>query len=140
MSLSKDTMSETDEKEMKSSGRKILVVEDETDLREALREALTAEGFEVLEAKDGTAALKFAFEEKPDLILLDLMLPYMSGHEVLKKLREDKWGRYAKVIVLSALEDIDTVSEVLEYGAHEYLVKSDWKLEDIVKRVKERLA
>lgn len=129
-------MSDTD----KDTQKKILVVEDEVDLREALTAMLESEGFAVVEAKDGTAALKFAFEEKPDLIILDLMLPYMSGQEVLQKLREDKWGRYAKVIVLSALEDIDTISEVLEYGAHEYLVKTDWKLEDIVKRVKERLA
>ena len=120
--------------------KKILVVEDEKDIREALVEALSHEGYEVYEAKDGVAALKFAFEHKPDLILLDLMLPFMSGHEMLKKLREDKWGKYTKVIVLTALEDIDTVSEVLEYGAHEYLVKTDWKLDDIVKRIKERLA
>lgn len=128
-------MSDTAREEKK----RILVVEDEGDLREALTTMLESEGFEVIGAKDGTAALKFAFEEKPDLIILDLMLPFMSGQEVLQKLREDKWGRYAKVIVLSALEDIDTISEVLEYGAHEYLVKTDWKLEDIVKRVKERL-
>lgn len=119
--------------------KKVLVVEDETDLREALVSALQSEGFDVYEAADGTAALKFAFEHKPDLILLDLILPHMSGQEVLAELRNDKWGRYAKVIVLSALDDIDTISETLEYGAYEYLVKTDWKLEDIVGRVKERL-
>lgn len=124
----------------KATKKKVLVVEDEADLREALVTALSEEGFEVHEAKDGTAALKFALEQKPDLILLDLMLPYMSGKEVLQELRNDSWGKYTKVIVLSALEDMDTISETLEYGAHEYLVKTDWKLEDIVKRVKERLA
>lgn len=124
---------------MSETQKTILVVEDESDLREALREILEDEGFRVIEAKDGTSALKFAFEEKPDLILLDLMLPFMSGHEVLQKLRADKWGRYTKVIVLSAAEDFESVSEVLEYGAHEYLVKTDWKLEDIVKRIKKRL-
>jgi two-component system phosphate regulon response regulator PhoB len=118
----------------------VLVVEDEVDLREALAAAIGDAGFNVIEAGEGVTALKFAFTEKPDLILLDLMMPHMGGHEVLARLRDDEWGRYAKVIVLTALDDMESLSQTLEYGAHEYLVKNQWKLADIVKRIEERLS
>lgn len=118
----------------------ILIVEDEKDLREALFTVFAAEAFEVLVAEDGEEGLAKALSEHPDLILLDLMLPKKSGQEVLDALREDEWGKNAKVIVLTALEDLETLSSTIEKGGTDYLVKSDWKLQDIVAKVKERLA
>ncbi|MDC1205408.1 response regulator [Candidatus Pacebacteria bacterium] len=120
--------------------KKILVAEDEKDLREALFTVLSAEGYEVLSADNGQAALDSALKEHPDLILLDLMMPKMDGHAVLKALSEDTWGKNAKVIVLTALDDMETLSTTMENGGFDYMVKSDWKLEDIVKKVKEKLA
>ena len=121
------------------SKKTILVAEDEADLREALFTILTSEGFEVLLAEDGEQALDLAFKNKPDLILLDMIMPNVDGHGVLDKLRNDEWGKNVKVIVLTALSDLNSLSKTLEHGGLEYLVKTDWKLEDIATRVRQRL-
>ena len=117
----------------------ILVIDDESDLRYALSAALTDSGFNVLTAADGDEGLKMAFEHKPDLILLDLVMPKLDGYAVLDRLRGDEWGKDANVFLLTVLEDIDSVTKAVEHGGLEYFVKTDWRLEDIVKKVKEKL-
>lgn len=119
--------------------KKILVVEDEKAFLDVLKGELEREGFEVFEAKNGEEGLKAAVVSRPDLILLDILMPVMDGVEMLKKLREDEWGRNAKVITLTNLNDSEMVSKVLEQGSYEYFVKSDWSVEDLIKRVKEIL-
>lgn len=119
--------------------KKVLVIEDEQDLREALKTALSIENFEVHTAGDGEAGLQMALEVKPDLILLDLMMPKLDGLGVLKALREDEWGKNVKVIVMTALDDLERVAEVLENGGSEYLVKSNISLGTVVAKVKEKL-
>lgn len=118
---------------------KILVVEDEPSLRGALSDKLTLEGFTVLEAKDGEEGLEIALRDQPDLILLDVIMPKMDGMTMLKKLQESAWGKKAKVIMLTNLNDLDKVSEALMRGSYDYLVKSDWKIDDVVARVRQRL-
>ncbi len=117
----------------------LLVVEDEQPLREALIEKLRQEGFEVLEASDGVEGLKCALESHPDLILLDLVMPNLGGMATLQRIREDTWGRSARVMLLTNLNDADSVSEAMSFGVHDFLVKTDWKLEDVVEKVRERL-
>ena len=117
----------------------ILVVEDEISLLNALCDKLTRENFAVLEAKNGEEGLEVALREHPDLILLDIIMPVMDGITMLKKLREDAWGKNAKVIILTNLSDNEKMAEALEQKSHEYLVKSDWKIEDVVAKVRERL-
>ena len=119
----------------------ILVAEDEVDLREALVSALTAEGFRVLPAADGEEALNLALSEHPDLIMLDLHMPNLDGHGVLKGLRKDEWGKNVYVIVLTAFSDVENMSNtVMEGGVNmEYLVKTDWRLEGVVSKIKEKL-
>lgn len=119
--------------------KRILVAEDEVDLREALFTVLAAEGYEVFTASDGKEALEIAKREQPDLVLLDLVMPHMSGQEMLAALKSEEWGVNMKVIILTALDDMQTLSETLEKGGYDYLVKSDWRLEDIVKKVREEL-
>lgn len=119
--------------------KRILIVEDEVSLRSALREKLEREGFEALEAKNGVEGLAAALSEHPDLILLDIIMPVMDGMTMLKKLREDVRGMDAKVIVLTNLSDNEKLADAMEHGTYDYLVKSDWKLEDVVKVVGERL-
>ena len=119
--------------------KKVLVIEDEQDLREALKTALSNESFEVHTAGDGEVGLQMALEVKPDLILLDLMMPKLDGLGVLKALREDEWGKNVKVIVMTALDDLERVAEVLEHGGSEYLVKSNISLGTVVAKVKEKL-
>ena len=124
---------------MESSKNKILLItEDEPALRYVLRDKLSNIGFKVFEAADGEEGLAVALKERPDLILLDLLMPKMDGISMLKKLREDEWGKKVKVLVLTNLEDTNKISEAIEHGAEEYLVKSDWTIESIVSKVREK--
>ena len=120
--------------------KKILVVEDEMSLRNALRDKLGLEGFIVLEAKNGEEGLDVALRDHPDLILLDIIMPKMDGLTMLKKLREDVRGKNTKVILLTNLSDNEKVSEALLQGSYDYLVKSDWKIGDVVAKVRARLS
>lgn len=115
---------------------KILVVEDEKLLREALRLKLTKEGFAVIEASDGEEGLSRALNEKPELMLLDLNLPKLNGIEVLKALRADERGKDLQVIVLSNAKDPVVVDDTEKYGARAFLVKTDWELEGITEMIK----
>lgn len=125
--------------EAKPEMKKILIVEDEKPLREALRDKLTLEGFLPLEAKNGEEGLEAALREHPDLILLDVIMPKMGGLEMLKKLREDAWGKDTKVILLTNLIDNNQVARAVKEGAYDYLVKSDWKMKDVISKIRERL-
>lgn len=117
---------------------KILIVEDEQDMLEALVDKLTSEGFKIIEAKNGEDGLEKALKEQPDLILLDIVMPKMDGMTMMKKLREDKWGRKVPIILLTNLSVTDDIIKgVVEDEPSYYLVKSDWKIEDVVKKVKE---
>lgn len=121
------------------SKKKILVVDDEQDLRDAVRDALTSAGFEVVEAHNGEVGLQVALEQKPDLILLDLMMPEINGIGMLSRLRQDPWGKHATVVLLTALEDANSVAQAVEAGGNDYLIKPNIKLEDIVKKVRQHL-
>ena len=121
------------------TSRSVLIIDDEPDLREALKTALGYEGFTIYTAEDGEDGVATALREKPDLILLDMIMPKMDGISVLKVLRADAWGKNAKVIVMTALDDLSKIAEVVEAGGDEYLVKSETTLGAIVVRVKEKL-
>ena len=119
--------------------KKILIVEDEAPMRRALVDSFTDEKFQVVEAGDGVDGLKKALEEHPDLILLDVVMPRMDGMSMLKELRKDRWGKNVPVILLSNLNEAEKIVEATEGGATGYLVKFNWKLEDVVRKVKDRL-
>ena len=119
--------------------KKILIVEDDHPLRNAIKDKLSKEDFEILEAKNGTDGLATALEQQPDLILLDIIMPKMDGMTMLKKLRADDKGKNIPVIILTNLSDDKEVAESTEGGAYDYLIKSDWKIEDVVAKVKEKL-
>ena len=118
---------------------KILIIEDEASMTKALKDKLSHEGYEVISSKDGEDGLNKALEEHPDLILLDIIMPKMDGLTVLKKLREDEWGKNAEVIILTNLSDNEEISRAISDGKGEYLIKTDWKMEDIVNKVKSKL-
>lgn len=117
----------------------ILIVEDDQDLREAIKTALKAASYNVLEAADGAEGSKLALSEHPDLILLDIMMPTMDGHETLERIRSDRWGKDAKVVFLTALSDAENVVHAVEGGSEEYIVKSHASLSDITRKVKQVL-
>jgi len=117
----------------------ILFIEDESALQKTFGEVLGKEGCEMLSALDGEIGLKLAKEKKPDLILLDLVLPKIHGFDVLKKLKEDNETKDIPVIVLTNLEDIKDVGKALELGATTYLVKAQYSLEEVVEKIKKAL-
>ena len=119
--------------------KKILFIEDESALQKTFGEILKQGGYEMISALDGETGLRLAKSEKPDLILLDLILPKMHGFEVLKKLKEDKETKDIPVIVLTNLEKIEDVDKALELGATTYLVKAKYSLEEIVEKIKNAL-
>lgn len=120
-------------------GQKILIIDDNQSLRDALRDGLTSVGFEVIEATDGDEGLAAAYTNKPDLILLDIMMPKMNGYQVLKLLRADAWGKDVKVLLLTSLDDISNIAQGVELKSNEYIIKSNESLQSILKKVKQHL-
>jgi len=118
----------------------ILVVDDDKELCEILVDQLTRAGFKTLSAHDGEEGLKVALEHKPNLILLDVMMPKMDGIKMLEKLREHEWGKKVPVVLLTVMDQPEVLSRAVELGGYEYFVKTDWKIEEIVERVKQKLA
>jgi len=118
---------------------RILIIEDEATLRKTMAEYLAAEKFEALEAADGEAGLELARKHIPDLILLDIILPKKNGYEVLEELKMSEKTKKIPVILLTNLESPEDIEKAFEKGASTYLVKSDYRLEDIVKKIKETL-
>lgn len=119
--------------------KKILIAEDEQTLRAVLADALSAAGFQVLLAKDGQDAVMQAQSSHPDLILLDVLMPRMDGRVALKALRDNPTTKNTPVIFLTNLSELDTISEALDAEVSGYIVKSDWSIEEIVRKVKEKL-
>jgi DNA-binding response OmpR family regulator len=117
----------------------ILFIEDESALQKTFGEILRQEGFEMISALDGELGLRLAKEKKPDLILLDLVLPKIHGFEVLKKLKEDKETKEIPIIVLTNLEGISDVDKTIELGVTTYLVKAQYSLEEVVEKIKKAL-
>jgi DNA-binding response OmpR family regulator len=124
---------------MENNNKKILIVEDENTLRQAMADKFMREGFKVLEASDGETGLDKAIKEHPDIILLDIIMPKVDGLSMLKQLRADSWGTNVPVLVLTNLNDAEYVAKAMESGVYDFLVKSDWKLDDLVQRVKNKL-
>ncbi|MFA6301400.1 MAG: response regulator [Candidatus Paceibacterota bacterium] len=119
----------------------MLVVDDEKMLVEAIKEKLLSEGFGVLVAYDGEEGLSLAKSQHPDLILLDLLMPKMDGMTMLKKLREDTWGRGVPVIILTNLSSADEErnKDITKLEPTYYFIKVDKTMDEIVEKIKERL-
>ena len=118
--------------------KKILIVEDEEYLRDALAINLSDEGFEVSKAGNGIEGLETALKEHPDFVLIDIIMPEMDGIAMLKKMREDSWGKDADVMLLTNLSSMDKIADAAEYNAKEYLIKADLTLAQITEKIKEK--
>jgi len=118
---------------------KILIVEDEETLIKVLADKFSEEGFEVSQAVNGEEGLNKALAEKPDLILLDIVMPVMDGLTMLAKLRQDEWGKDAKVVLLTNLSDNEQVAKAFDNNVHDYLIKTDWKISDLIEKVKQKI-
>lgn len=118
---------------------KILIIEDEAPLRQALSLKLKGQGYETLEATDGEEGLIFAKNEKPNVIILDILMPKMNGLDVLKSVRAVPDLMYTPIMVLTNLPEESARKKVEEYRNTEYLVKSDTPLGLIVTKIKDYL-
>ena len=118
---------------------KIMVVEDDQSLREIYSIRLTAEGYEVCSAGDGEEALAIAVKERPDLVLSDVMMPKISGFDMLDILRSTPETKNIKVIMMTALSSDDQRKRGENLGADKYLVKSQVGIEDVIAAVHEVL-
>jgi CheY-like chemotaxis protein len=118
---------------------KLLLVEDDNNLREIYEARLQAEGYQIVSAKDGEEALVVAKTEKPDLVISDVMMPKISGFEMLDIMRNTDELKGVKVIMLTALGQSDDQKRADKLGADRYLVKSQVTLEDIVRTAHELL-
>jgi len=119
--------------------KKVLIAEDTPDLFELLSDKVSAAGFTVIPAKDGDEAWERICSDDPDVILLDLMMPKMSGFEVLEKLRRnppaDKWQ---PVVIVSALSDLDTMKRTFAMEAEHYITKP-FQPDDVIRAIRKML-
>jgi len=118
---------------------KVMVVEDDASLREIYSIRVTAEGYEVVTAGDGEEALAIAVREKPDLILSDVMMPKISGFDMLDILRSTPETANIKVVMMTALSAEDQKQRGERLGADRYLVKSQVGIEDVINTIHEVL-
>ena len=120
--------------------KKILVAEDDKLISASLCDALKAEGYEPVAAYDGDEAVTKIVESKPDLVLLDIMMPKKDGISVLREIKANPESENVSVVVLTNIGDVETISKIVEAGGADYLLKSDQSVDDIIRKVKEVLA
>jgi len=117
----------------------ILLIEDDSLLIKMYKTKFTAEGFEVIVAEEGESGLKMALENPVNFIILDIMMPKLSGLEVLETLRQHPKGKTIPVIVLSNLDQEEKAQKALQLGAKEFLVKANFTPAQIVEKVRKYL-
>jgi two-component system OmpR family response regulator len=120
---------------MENTLRKILLAEDDRFMRKAADAALRHHGFTVITAGDGEEALRLARTEKPDLILLDLIMPKLHGFAVMRALKQDSSTSGIPIVVISNLEQASDLKTAQELGAIDYWVKANVGLDELTKRV-----
>lgn len=118
------------------SNEKILIVEDQAGFRKVYSDVLQDNGYNVLTADDGEKGLDIAKQEKPDLVLLDMVLPKLQGMDVLKGIRANTDTKDTPVIILSVLGDKQHIQEALEAGANDYTVKGFYTPREILNKIK----
>lgn len=114
-------------------------MEDDEGLAKAYQTRLEVEGFDVKHCSDGENALKTALDYQPDLILLDVMMPKISGFDVLDILRNTPETAKIKIIILTALSQASDQAKAKELGVDDYMVKSQAVVSDVIDRIKQRL-
>jgi DNA-binding response OmpR family regulator len=116
--------------------KNIVLIEDDEILSLVMQEELSKAGFTVFVASDGEAGLKLVQSKKPDLVLLDLVLTKKSGYDVLKVLKESPDTKDIQVVIMSVLSGGDDIQKAMGLGAHDYIVKSQHAINEIVDKIK----
>ena len=124
---------------MPAKPSKILIIEDEKFISKAYQLGLAHEGFKTIAAYNGQEGLVMAKKEKPELILLDIIMPVMDGLTMLKELRGQEWGKDMKVLVLTNSNDQANNTDSAHLNVIDFLLKSEWSIELLTKKIKEIL-
>jgi CheY-like chemotaxis protein len=124
--------------QISNGARKILVVEDEEIMIDLLQRKLTDVGYEVLVAKDGEEGLKAMREVKPDLILLDIIMPKLGGLEVMEEMNKDKELKKIPVIVISNSGQPVELDKAQKLGAKDWLIKTEFEPQEVIDKVKKQ--
>lgn len=119
---------------------KVAIIEDDMAIVQMYRTKFENEGYEVATAPDGISGLELIATEKPDIVLLDLMMPNMNGLDMLQRLRNQPGGREAKVVVLTNMGDTETATKVYKMAADDYIVKAEMTPKQVSERIKALLA
>jgi len=119
---------------------KVAIVEDDPTISQMYRFKFEAEGFQVETAENGALGLKLAEKFKPDIILLDLMMPEMTGDEMLAKLRATSWGKSIKVIILTNMGEQEIPASLRTLGVEAVILKADMTPRQVAELVKKHLA
>lgn len=123
----------------KKTKAKIVLIEDNPALSEIYQTRLELMGHKVLSAQDGIAGLYLVQTERPDLVLLDMMVPAIAGDEVLKRMRNTEWGKDIPVLIVSNLDEEEAPAGIRDLGISGYVVKADIGNDEIDKLVEEIL-
>lgn len=116
--------------------RTVLLVEDDQALRELYAMALIKAGFTIIMAENGEQGSRVALERHPDLILLDIDMPLMNGHEAAAKIRQDSWGKTARIVFLTNHSDPQSVAHAVMQKPEDYIVKVQTPIHDVVNQVR----
>jgi DNA-binding response OmpR family regulator len=121
---------------MHMTEKSVLLIEDDKLIREMCVEALTAAGLHVHVAENGKEGVELALLHHPAVILMDIMMPIMDGHEAAKRIRADAWGKSAHIIYLTNFGDPEHVFKAITSGTDEYLIKAHTGIDEIVNKVR----
>ncbi|MFA6194756.1 MAG: response regulator [Patescibacteria group bacterium] len=119
--------------------KKILIIEDELSILNGISDKFTHEGFLVIKAINGQDGLDKALNDHPDFIIVDNLMPGTDGFYFLEKIRADKWGKNARVVMWTNSHDSTTMSRAKKFGILDFMIKSEWEYRDVVKKVNEFL-
>lgn len=123
---------------MPSPANKILIIEDNESYLSILSQKFTLEEFDVITAKDGDEGVKKALDNKPNIVLIDLLLPKKNGIEIMEELRQSEWGKNVPLIILTNVNPDDEILQtIMKNKPTYYLIKPEVKLEEILEKVKE---
>lgn len=118
---------------------KIAIVEDDVAISQMYRIKFEAEGYEVETAENGKIGLELIKDIKPDIVLLDLMMPEMDGEEMLKRLRKESWGKDVKVIILTNMGESEAPVSIKEMGVEAFILKANMTPRQVAELVKEHI-
>ncbi len=119
---------------------KIAIIEDDLAIAQMYRLKFESEGYEVSSAGDGVAGYKLIEDFKPDIVLLDMMMPEMNGDEVLAKIRKQSWGKDITVLILTNMGKEEAPAALDNLNVHSYIVKAEMTPKQVAEAVKEALA